>query len=141
MSDTLRAVGTIFVNNNEEILLLLREGSIPEGGLWGLVGGKIDKNEGKLDAAIREIKEEIGVDIAPSDLKFVKTYTYHWDKGDKKIEFETFKSDFKEGAELSLDTSENVKYMWILPEEAYKRKDLMIGLYKILLDLYNLKEA
>ena len=139
MSDTLHAVGTIFVNNNGEILLLLRERSIREGGLWGLVGGEIDKSEDKLDTAIREIKEEIGADIAPSALKFVKTYRYHWDKGDKNIEFETFKSDFKEGAELKLDTSENIKYMWILPEEAYKRKDLMVGLYGILSDLYDLK--
>lgn len=141
MSGTLHAVGTIFVNKKREILLLLREGLIREGGLWGLVGGEINRGENRLDAAIREIREEIGVDVVSLDLKFVKTFRYRWEKGDKDIVFETFKLDLKKGVDLKLDTSENIKYMWILPEEAYKRKDLMVGLYTILSDLYNLKQA
>ncbi len=140
MSKTLHAVGTIFINKKEEILLLLREGSFREGGLWGLVGGEINEGENKLEAAIRKIKEEIGLDANPSDLMFIKTYRYLWKAGDKNIVFEAFKLNIKENAELNLNTKGHSEYMWIHPKEAYKRKDLMVGLYQILSDLYNIKE-
>ena len=140
MSKMLHAVGTIFINQKGEILLLLREGSIREGGLWGLVGGELNEGEDKLDAAVRKIKEEIGFDASPSDLMFIKTYRYLWKSGNKNIVFETFKLNIKENVELNLNTKEHIEHMWIYPKEAYRRKDLMVGLYKILSDLYNIKE-
>jgi 8-oxo-dGTP pyrophosphatase MutT (NUDIX family) len=39
-------------------------------GYYGLPAGKVEKLEGFLAAAVREAKEEVGVDIRPEDLEF-----------------------------------------------------------------------
>ena len=52
----------ITTNTNNE-LLLLRRGFQPQRGLWSMPGGFVDLGESTEDAAIRETKEEIGVDI------------------------------------------------------------------------------
>lgn len=136
MSEILHAAGTIFTNKKGKILLLLRNKHSREGGLWGLVGGEIDQNEDNLTTAIREIKEEIKVDVGPSDLTFVKTYQYYWSTGEKKIVFSVFKSNINIALKFKMNTKEHSEYMWVLPKEAYMRKDLMVGLHEILADLY-----
>jgi ADP-ribose pyrophosphatase YjhB (NUDIX family) len=42
-------------------------------GMYGLPGGKVEKNEGYIAGAIREAKEETGVDLEPSQLKHIMT--------------------------------------------------------------------
>jgi len=44
------------------VLLTLRKGS-PEAGSWSIVGGKLDFLEALVDCAIREAREEVGVEI------------------------------------------------------------------------------
>lgn len=63
MKKFIHAVGIIFENSNKEILILKRHISSMEGNTWGLVGGKVDECENKYQAAIREAREEVGVDI------------------------------------------------------------------------------
>jgi 8-oxo-dGTP diphosphatase len=43
-------------------ILLIKRSSGDYSGLWGLPGGKIEKDEHLSEAAIREIKEECGID-------------------------------------------------------------------------------
>jgi 8-oxo-dGTP diphosphatase len=45
-------------------LLLVRRKTPPEAGCWNLPGGKVDFGERVEDAIVREIAEEIGVQIA-----------------------------------------------------------------------------
>ncbi len=45
-------------------LLLVERRKVPEAGHWNLPGGKVDFLERVEDAVSREIREEIGVDIA-----------------------------------------------------------------------------
>ena len=45
-------------------LLLVERRKIPEAGHWNLPGGKVDFLERVEDAVLREIREEIGVEIA-----------------------------------------------------------------------------
>ena len=57
-------VGAFIVNNKNELLMLLRaKDSRVEPGTWMIPGGKVEYNERMADAAKREIKEEIGVDL------------------------------------------------------------------------------
>lgn len=62
------AVHILFFKN-DELLLLKRKNTGFEDGKWSVVAGRIDGNEEVKSAAIREAKEEAGVDIDPSDLE------------------------------------------------------------------------
>lgn len=55
-------VGAVLLDENNRILLGLRKKS-PESGCWSLPGGKVDFMETIENAVIREIREELGVDI------------------------------------------------------------------------------
>lgn len=52
-------VGVFVLNDSGQILLEKRS----DCGLWGLLGGKIEPGESVADAAVREVKEESGLDI------------------------------------------------------------------------------
>jgi 8-oxo-dGTP diphosphatase len=64
------SVHLLFYQNNE-ILLLKRQNTGFEDGKWSLVAGRIDGEEEVVSAAIREAKEEAGVDIEPSEIDVV----------------------------------------------------------------------
>ena len=46
-----------------EVALLHRQNTNWMNGYWGVVGGKVDKGESALKAAMREAKEEVGVEL------------------------------------------------------------------------------
>lgn len=64
--------GVILENENGEILLAER-GMDPAKGLWDFPGGFIDMGENAEDAAIRELKEELG--ITAVDLKYFASFS------------------------------------------------------------------
>ena len=139
MINKIHAVGVIIENKEGKILVLRRNKQDPEGQTLGLVGGKIMGEEDKFTAANREVKEEIGYDLDLSQLHFFKTY--FWKRDDLNITFETFKIFVSENPIINLQESENTEYYWLYPNEIYRRKDLMIGLYPILEDVYGTKRA
>ena len=57
------AVGVLLVDAHERVLLTLRKRP-PEAGSWSIVGGKLDFLEPLEKCAIREAREEVGVEIA-----------------------------------------------------------------------------
>ena len=58
---------TIPVTNSNEVILLKR-GFQPNRGRWSMPGGFVDLGESVEDAAIRETKEELNIDIAITTL-------------------------------------------------------------------------
>ena len=135
MPNKIHATGTLIENEMGEILTLLRKKKSAEGGTWGLVGGMIDDGEDKREAARREIFEEINVKFDLNDLSFLETF--HWDRTDADITFEVFKIRVnRDDLSIKIQDTEVDEYQWIAPKEAFKRKDLMEGLYPILESLY-----
>ncbi len=133
MKQSIKSVGVMVINKNGKILVLLRNKKDPEGNTWGLVGGKIEKGESKRKAALREFQEETGLKIRPEDLEFKKTYRWH--RKDSNLIFGLFKFENKlEFHNITLPYKEIDDFMWSKPEDLYKRKDLMLGLYEILKD-------
>lgn len=63
-------ISVYVINDNKEILLQkcsLNKRFNP--GKWGACSGHVEASESLKDAAIRELKEELGFDVNPSDLK------------------------------------------------------------------------
>ncbi len=57
-------VGAFILNDRNEVLMLLRSKNCKnEAGKWMIPGGSVDFNERLEDCAMREVKEEIGVDV------------------------------------------------------------------------------
>jgi 8-oxo-dGTP diphosphatase len=55
-------VGAVILNEQQEILLVLRNRN-PEKDTWSIPGGKVDLFEKLEDCVVREIKEEVNLDI------------------------------------------------------------------------------
>jgi 8-oxo-dGTP diphosphatase len=58
----------------EDKIVLLKRGISPEKGKWVIPGGYVDRGEEVESAAIRETKEECGIDISLKDLLGVYSY-------------------------------------------------------------------
>lgn len=133
----IHAVGAIFQNEQGQVLVLKRHPQDPEGGLWGLVGGKIDNDETPAKAIQREVYEEIGQIIDTEKLSPVKAYT--WARDELRICFTVYAVLPQKNIAIVLDPKEHTASMWASPAELYQRNDLMAGLYPVLKDRYNLR--
>jgi len=60
----------IFSSDNKILLGKSRKGGVYHG-TWMVPGGGIEEGETMRDAVIREIREEVGVDISPFDIKLL----------------------------------------------------------------------
>ena len=79
-------VSALLISDDGNVLL----GKVREGGVypdcWHIPGGGVDEGETKEQALIREIHEEIGLDIASLPKKLVRdTDTGEADKTDKRV--------------------------------------------------------
>lgn len=69
-------VAAIIKNNENKILIAQRNFKKSQGGLWEFPGGKIEKGETREEALIREIKEELNMDIICDSYFGEKKYNY-----------------------------------------------------------------
>jgi 8-oxo-dGTP diphosphatase len=60
MSAPVAAAGVVCLRGSE--VLLIRRGTPPRLGEWSLPGGRIEPGERAVDAALRELREETGVE-------------------------------------------------------------------------------
>ncbi|WP_133408345.1 8-oxo-dGTP diphosphatase MutT [Parashewanella tropica] len=56
------AVGVI-INSQNQILIAKRHKHLHQGGKWEFPGGKVEKGETTSEALIRELKEEVDLDV------------------------------------------------------------------------------
>lgn len=106
-----------FLEFENKILLLKRPLNKSQGGKWGLPGGKINNDESKLDAMLREIREETGIIVKPNDLKFFKSiYVHH--TLDFVYNMFSYKSEHLQQVQINDDEHED--YMWATLNEATK---------------------
>lgn len=72
----IKVVAAIIRNNQNEIFIGQRNQNKSQGGLWEFPGGKIEPNETENQAIIREIKEELDMDITVIDKYTEIIYEY-----------------------------------------------------------------
>jgi ADP-ribose pyrophosphatase YjhB (NUDIX family) len=62
-SRPIAAIGIVIWRDDK--VLLIRRGKAPRAGDWGLPGGMQDTGETIIEAAVREAREETGLDVTP----------------------------------------------------------------------------
>jgi 8-oxo-dGTP diphosphatase len=114
----------ILRNDKGEIMLLRRGATAPwMPGKWNLPGGTVDPGEAPNEAALREAREEVGVDVDPEKVHHVDSIEFP-DGIAHFYEAETFRGEPKLNWE-------NDKLDWVSPENL-KDYDLVPGLERAL---------
>ena len=109
-----KLAGNIIIED-EEILLLYRKDEKH----WEVPGGKVEENESPTQTAVREVKEEIGVEIE-LERPF---YTGEFQHGDEIYEWNGYMASIKEGRpEIQEDKFEELR--WFSREELEECEEL-----------------
>ena len=66
----------LIIDKNQRVLITQRGMHVPHPGVWEFPGGKIEPFESPSAALIREIKEEVGLDVLTHHLIGEITHTY-----------------------------------------------------------------
>lgn len=100
----------IIIHQNK-ILVAKRSSKMSQSGLWEFPGGKVENNESKEECLIREIKEELGLEIIVKAKLNSSTFEY---SPEKVIQLFPFICLWKSG---DLKLLEHEKVIWIAIEE------------------------
>ncbi|MBN2651196.1 MAG: NUDIX domain-containing protein [Spirochaetales bacterium] len=65
-----KGVVNLIIKQGEDILLFYRTDGFFRGGWWVIPAGHIEQGETATECAIREAKEELGIDVKPEDAEF-----------------------------------------------------------------------
>ena len=106
MVKQINVVGAAILNDDNQILASKRNDDRILGTLWEFPGGKIEPNETKEEAIIREIKEEMDIDIEAK--KFIGQKVFNYPDKDINliaIECKQIKGDIK------LNEHEDIKWV------------------------------
>ena len=82
---TLRAAVYVFLRRDRQVLLARRCNTGYEDGRYSVIAGHLDGGEEVKAAAVREAREEAGIQIAPEDLTVVGVM--HRKANDERVEF------------------------------------------------------
>lgn len=111
------AVGGIVVNEKQEVLFV-RRAKDPGKGLWGLPGGFVDRGETAEQAVVREVREEIGLQVLDTSYlcSFPNRYVY---QGAESAVLDLFYACRVETLDrIALMDGELDDYLWSQPVES-----------------------
>jgi mutator protein MutT len=102
------------ITENNEILITQRHPNKSWPLKWEITGGSILKGESPEEGAIRELREETGIEVADSDLNFVYNYIPRGSPSIYKC-FVVFVN--KEKTKIYLQEGETIAYRYLAYEE------------------------
>lgn len=117
-------VVTVLLINDEEKILILKRGNKVRTykGMWGGVAGYIEENEKPYQTAVKEIKEEVGLEN--EDVEIINqldpiSFTDFYEG--KRYDWEIFSFLFKikKNSKIKIDW-EHSEYRWIAPSQINK---------------------
>jgi mutator protein MutT len=103
-------VTAAIIRQEGKILITERPKGTHLEGLWEFPGGKKESGESLEECIIREIREELSVQIAPNKLLLTVTHEY----ASKIVELHTFLCSIVNGSPTPLDGQD---MRWVDPEE------------------------
>lgn len=105
----IQVVGAAIINDSGELLCAQRGyGSLM--GKWEFLGGKVEEGETDQEALVREIKEELGIDVEVEELLDENYNEYK----DKNINLKVYKCKYLSG---EINDTEHQALKWTKPEE------------------------
>lgn len=109
-------VVSCFIETKGEILLLHRQDHKPEGNTWGVPAGKVDPNETISEAMTREIREETGIKISFSIMKYFGKLYVRYPNCD--FVYHTFGVQINKPQKVILNIKEHKDFKWLSPKDA-----------------------
>jgi len=107
----------IILRQEDKILLIRRANTGYLDGFYSLPSGHIDGNEPAIYAAVREAKEEVGIDIDPNDLKFVHViHRVAEEKDHERVDF-FFEANKWQGEPSSMEPEKCDDIQWFKLDE------------------------
>lgn len=115
MADEHFDVVAAVIKDGEKILITKRKEGSYMAGKWEFPGGKVEKKEKPRDAVIREIREELCVEIEVTGLLYVKQHLYELsDERKRRVKLMFYEARIKEGEIVCAGCSE---YRWVAAKE------------------------
>lgn len=109
MKKQIKVVGAAIIRDNK-VLAMQRSDQMTLSGMWEFPGGKIEPNETEEAALVREIKEELNVDIEVLD--YINEASYSYDFG--KVFLKVYTARIIAG-DISMEEHSDSK--WLNPDE------------------------
>lgn len=125
----MRVVGC-FLEYDGKFVILHRLPHKPEGGTWGLPGGKVEVGESDVEALKRELREETGYDVPANEAELLGDFNFVSDSG-QNFTYVTFMVKLSKPHGVILETAAHSEYKWVSAEEADARDDLIFGLHDL----------
>ena len=96
--------------DGNKFMICQRPAHKARGLLWEFVGGKVEKGESKVDALVRECKEELDIIVEPHDVYMELVHEYP----DITVRLTLYNAMIKEGEPKLLEHND---IKWITPDE------------------------
>ena len=114
-ANSIRPAAAVAIVNDNRILMLKRT----DNSKWTLPGGTLELNESLIDCAVREVKEEAGINVVVKDI--IGTYTdpnirIEYSDGEVRREFTIVYYGETNTATIEID-NESEEYKWISIDE------------------------
>ncbi|HLO26803.1 MAG TPA: (deoxy)nucleoside triphosphate pyrophosphohydrolase [Geobacteraceae bacterium] len=103
-------VAAAIIENRGKILLARRRPDAPYPLLWEFPGGKVEPGEDPRDCVVREIKEELAIDIAVEGIYDVVFYRYP----ERHVLVLAYRCRWSSGEIQDLEVSE---HCWVSPSD------------------------
>lgn len=101
-----------------KILFLHRNPGKPQGETWCVPGGKLEEGETAEQAVIREVMEEVGIDLKGKLLTYCRKVFVRFP--DREFILHLFRVQLEEEPQLNVAAQEHQSYRWVTLEEALK---------------------
>jgi 8-oxo-dGTP diphosphatase len=77
----------LIYRSDGQLLTIKRDGNPYLRGFWSVPAGHVEAGETATEACVREVREEVGLLLAPSDLRFVLVQQKSGSDGEERVDF------------------------------------------------------
>lgn len=132
------SIVSCYVEVKNNILLLHRNESKSEGDKWGVPAGKIDEGEDEIKAMIRELQEETGISLQPTEVHYLTKVFVRYPEYD--FIYHMFKANLDNYKSIKINPKEHQSFKWVSPSQALGM-NLVRGLDQCIEMFYDTKHA